>query len=125
MICQQAATEDRENALLAAREEAAQQLQRAQEAAAAAATQLAEAQAAAKAEAGRLAADRVELDKQLKVAQVRVGARRCNACSCVWLHFRNSPAFCRLREGTPAASPLVGMTPHAWLSGVLVVLVCL
>jgi hypothetical protein len=68
----QAATSDREDALVAAREEAAQQLEAAKAAAAAAAVQLEEAQAAAKAEAERLASDRLELDKQLKVAQVCV-----------------------------------------------------
>jgi uncharacterized phage infection (PIP) family protein YhgE len=70
----QAAGQDRENALLAARDEAAEQLKAAQDAAAAAAAQLAEVQAAAKAEAERLAGERQELDKQLKVAQV---CRRC------------------------------------------------
>lgn len=71
----QAASEDRENALLAAREEAARQLQAAQEAAAAAAAQLADAQAAAKADVERLTGDKTELDKQLKVAQVRQECR--------------------------------------------------
>jgi hypothetical protein len=66
----QAAGQDREKALLAAREEAAEQLRAAQEAAAAAAAQLAEVQAAAKAEAERLTNERQEMDKQLKVAQV-------------------------------------------------------
>jgi hypothetical protein len=66
----QAAGQDRENALLAARDEAAEQLKAAQDAAAAAAVQLAEVQAAAKAEAERLVGERQELDKQLKVAQV-------------------------------------------------------
>lgn len=67
----QAAGQDRENALLAARDEAAEQLKAAQDAAAAAAVQLAEVQAAAKAEAERLVGEKQELDKQLKVAQVR------------------------------------------------------
>lgn len=57
--------------MLAAREEAAEQLKAAQDAAAAAAAQLAEVQAAAKVEAERLAGEKQELDKQLKVAQVR------------------------------------------------------
>lgn len=67
----QDAGQDRENALLAARDEAAEQLKAAQDAAAAAAVQLAEVQASAKAEAERLVGEKQELDKQLKVAQVR------------------------------------------------------
>lgn len=69
----QSSTEDKENALLAAREEAAQQLAAAKEAATAAAAQLEEAQAAAKAEATQLSTEKEELDKRLKVAQVCVG----------------------------------------------------
>jgi hypothetical protein len=68
----QSAGQDRENALLAARDEAAQQLDAARQAATAAAAQLAEVQAAAKAEAERLTGERQELDKQLKVAQVSI-----------------------------------------------------
>ncbi|KAF8063028.1 XI-F [Scenedesmus sp. PABB004] len=66
---QQAAAADREAALEAARDEAAAQLRAAQEGAAAAQALLAEAQTAAAAEAARVAGDRGELDKQLKVAQ--------------------------------------------------------
>jgi hypothetical protein len=53
------------------REEAAAQLRAAQEGAAAAKALLAEAQSAAAAESERMAAEKSELDKQLKVAQVR------------------------------------------------------
>lgn len=82
----QSAGQDRENALLAARDEAAQQLEAARQAATAAAAQLAEVQAAAKAEAERLTGERQELDKQLKVAQVSI-APDCNSC---WQHSRPS-----------------------------------
>lgn len=80
----QDAAQDRENALLAAREEAAKQLAAAQEAAAAAAAQLADAQAAAKAEVERLGNDKTELDKQLKVAQV--GLISCLTCTDSFFH---------------------------------------
>eukprot|EP00775_Hariotina_reticulata_P007220 gene7220-7433_t len=66
---QQSATAEREALLDAAKAEAAAQLQAAREAAEAAAAALAEAKAVAMAEAGRLAADKTELDRQLKVAQ--------------------------------------------------------
>jgi RecB family endonuclease NucS len=69
----QAAASDREAAVAAVREEAAAQLRAAQEAAAAAQALLAEAQSAAAAESERMAAEKSELDKQLKVAQVRIG----------------------------------------------------
>lgn len=73
LICTpQSATAEREALLDAAKAEAAAQLQAAHEAAEVAAAALAEAKAVATAEAGRLAADKTELDRQLKVAQVGV-----------------------------------------------------
>jgi hypothetical protein len=77
----QAAASDREAAVAAVREEAAAQLRAAQEGAAAAQALLAEAQAAAAAESERMASEKSELDKQLKVAQVRA----CGKCECLRL----------------------------------------
>lgn len=68
----QAARADQKKQLEAVREEAQGQIQAAKEGAAAAQALLAEAQTAAAAENQRVAAEKAELDKQLKVAQVPV-----------------------------------------------------
>lgn len=67
----QAATADREQQLEAIRAEAQAQTQAAKEGAATAKALLEEAQATASAENQRVAAEKAELDRQLKVAQVR------------------------------------------------------